>query len=167
MQKCIAFFVYLFEMTTINDYIKKCQQVNAEMLNEQERILLANENKIVSLNVDAFQEGIGSDGNILKHINEKVFKGTYSLATQLINPVKIAGMPYTFLDNGAFLANMEIYLQPNLTKFDIFSTGTGSGDKALFFSGYKNLFGLNKSNSEIVNQDIIYPELMKFIKRYL
>jgi hypothetical protein len=151
---------------TIQDYIKKCQFVAREMLNEQERIILSNEDKIISLNVDAFQDGLGSDGNILNNSNSR-FKGVYSLSTQLLNPRKVAGTPYDFFQTGAFLSNMKIDLQPNLTKFDIFSTGTGGGDKALFFSGYKNLLGLNKSNSEIVNQDIIYPELMKFIKKYL
>ena len=152
---------------TINDYINKCKFVNAEMLNEQERILLANEYKIISLNVDSFQDGIGSDGQLLKNSNEKVFKGVYSLSTQLLNPKKVAGTTYNFLETGAFLSNMQIDLQPNLTKFDIFSTGTGSGEKSIFFAGYSNLFGLDKSNQEIVNNDIILPELMKFIKRYL
>lgn len=152
---------------TINDYIKKCKFVAAEMLNEQERILLANENKIVSLNVDAMQDGVGSDGNVLKNSNEKIFKGVYSLSTQLLNPKKTAGTPYNFLETGAFLSNLQIDLQPNLTKFDIFSTGTGAGEKGLFFAGYKNLFGLNKNNAYIVNYDIVYPELMKFIKKYL
>ena len=53
--------------TTINDYIKKCELVNRQILDEQERIVLANENRIVSLNVDAMQDGLGSDGNILKN----------------------------------------------------------------------------------------------------
>lgn len=152
--------------TTISDYIKKCQFVAAEMLNEQERIILDNEDKIISLNVDAFQDGIGSDDKILKNSNP-IFKGVYSLSTQLTDPKKVAGTPYNFFQTGAFLSNMQIDLQPNLTKFDIFSTGTGSGDKALFFSGYNNLFGLNKNNSDIVNYDIILPELQKFVKRYL
>jgi len=153
-------------MTTINDYIKKCQFVAAEILNEQEKIVLSNEDKIISLNVDAFQDGIGSNDQVLNNSNSR-FKGVYSLSTQLLDPRKVAGTPYNFFETGAFLSNMQIDLQPNLTKFDIFSTGTGSGDKALFFKGYNNLFGLNKNNSDIVNYDIIYPELMKFIKRYL
>ena len=152
--------------TTISDYIKKCQFVAREILDEQERIVLSNENRILSLNVDAFQDGLGSDDRILQNTN-KVFKGVYSLSTQLTDPKKIAGTPYNFMETGAFLSNMQIDLQPNLVKFDIFSTGTGSGEKALFFSGYKNLFGLNKNNSDIVNYDIVYPELMKFIKKYL
>lgn len=152
--------------TTINDYIKKCQFVAREILDEQERIVLSNENLIVSLNVDKMQDGLGSDDRILQNSNSR-FKGVYSLSTQLLDPKKVAGTPYNFMETGTFLSNLQIDLQPNLTKFDIFSTGTGSGDKALFFKGYNNLFGLNKDNSHIVNYDIVYPELMKFIKKYL
>ena len=152
--------------TTISDYIKKCQFVASEMLNEQERIVLANENRIISLNVYTFQDGLGSDDNILQNSNP-IFNGVYSLSTQLLDPKKVAGTPYNFFETGAFLSNMQIDLHPNLVKFDIFSTGTGSGEKALFFSGYKNLFGLNKNNSDIVNYEIVYPELMQFIKKYL
>ena len=152
--------------TTIKDYINKCKFVASEMLNEQEKIVLANEDKIINLNVDAMQDGIGSDGKILKNSNP-IFKGVYSLSTQLLDSKKIAGNPYNFLETGAFLGNMQINLQPNLTKFDIFSTGTGSGDKSLFFAGYTNLFGLNKNNTDIVNYEIILPELMIFIKKYL
>lgn len=157
--------------TTINDYIKKCELVAREILNEQERIVLANENRIVSLNVDDMRKGKGSDENPLKNDVVKngrnIFTGVYSLSTQLLDPKKVAGTPYNFFETGAFLSNMQIDLQPNLVKFDIFSTGTGSGEKALFFSGYKNLFGLNKDNAYIVNYSIVYPELMQFIKKYL
>lgn len=152
--------------TTINDYIKKCELVNRQILDEQEKIVLANENRIISLNVDAFQDGIGSDDRILQNSNP-IFKGVYSLSTQLLDSKKVAGTPYNFFETGEFLSNLKIDLQPNLTKFDIFSTGTGSGDKALFFKGYNNLFGLNKDNAYIVNYEIIYPPLMAFIKKYL
>ena len=151
---------------TISDYIKKCQFVARQILDEQERIVLANENRIVTLNVDAFQDGLGSNGRILNNSNS-IFKGVYSLSTQLLNSKKVAGTPYNFLETGDFLSNLQIDLQPSLTKFDIFSTGTGSGDKALFFKGYNNLFGLNKNKSDIVNYEVIYPELMTFIKKYL
>jgi hypothetical protein len=152
---------------TIKDYIKKCKFVLSNILDEQERIVLANENEIVSLNVDAFQSGLGSDGKVLKNSNSKVFKGVYSLSTQLLDPKKVAGTPYDFFETGAFISNLQIDMQPSLTKFDIFSTGTGSGDKSVFFAGYTNLFGLDKTNTDIVNYEIILPELMKYIKRYL
>ena len=152
--------------TTINDYIKKCKFVASKILDEQERIVLKNENKIVSLNVDAMQDGLGSDGRILNN-TDKRFKGVYSLGTQLIDSKKLAGTPYNFFQTGDFLANMQINLEPSLIKFDLFSTGTGSGDKALFFKGYNNLFGLNKNNTNVVNYEILYPEIMQFIKKYL
>lgn len=153
-------------MITIRDYIKKCEFVASKILDEQERIILANESQIISLNVDALQSGKGSDGKVLKNSNT-IFKGVYTLATQLSNERKIVGNPYDFLETGAFLGNFQIEMQSNLTKFDIFSTGTGSGDKSVFFAGYTNLYGLNKENTDIVNYQIIYPQLMKFIKRYL
>lgn len=153
-------------MITIKDYINKAKAVNAQLLNEQERIVLANENKIVSLNANTFQSGQGSDGKALKNNND-IFKGTYTLATSLINPSKRAGDLYTFQDSNDFISGLQVNIQPSLTKFDIFSTGTGSGGKASFFSGYTNLFGLDNKNSEIVNYDIILPELMKFIKKTL
>ena len=152
--------------TTISDYIKKCQYVNSQMLDEQERIVLKNENRIVSLNVDTMQDGIGSDDKILQNSNP-IFKGVYSLSTQLLDPKKVAGTPYNFFQTGDFLSNMQVDLQPNLTKFDIFSTGTGSGDKALFFSGYNNLFGLTNDKEYIVNYEIILPSLLEFIHKYL
>ena len=153
-------------MTTIRDYINKAKFVSSEMLNQQERIILANESQIISLNVDALQNGQGSDGKILKNSN-KIFKGVYTLATQLTNERKIAGNPYDFLETGSFLGNFQIEMQPNLTKFDIFSTGTGSGDKSIFFAGYANLYGLDKENTDFVNYQIVLPELLKFIKQYL
>lgn len=153
-------------MTTIRDYIKKCEFVASKILDEQERIILANESQIISLNVDALQSGQGSDGKVLKNSNP-IFKGVYTLATQLANERKIAGTPYDFLETGDFIGNLQIDIQPSLTKFDIFSTGTGSGDKSIFFAGYTNLYGLDKQDTDFVNYEIIYPELMKFIKRYL
>lgn len=152
--------------TTINDYIKKCELVNRQILDEQERVVLANESRIVSLNVDAMQDGIGSNDGALINSNVK-YKGVYTLATQLLDPKKVAGNRYNFLQTGAFLSNMQINIQPSLIKFDIFSTGSGSGEKREFFAGYKNLFGLGSKNSYIVNYEIIYPELIKFIKKYL
>jgi len=153
-------------MITVRDYINKCKTVASKILDEQERIVLSNETKIISLNVNAFQDGMGSDGKKLKNTNS-IFKGVYTLGTQLINPNKRAGDLYTFQDSNVFINNLQIQFKSNLTKFDIFSTGTGTGDKSIFFAGYTNLFGLDKNNSHIVNYDIIYPELMKFIKQTL
>lgn len=153
-------------MVTIRDYINNCNFVINTLLDEQERIVLRNENKIVSLNVDAFQSGQGSDDKQLNNTNT-LFDGVYSLATQLLNPSKRAGDLYTFQDTNDFISNLQVNLNPNLTKFDMFSTGTGTDQKNLFFKAYTNLFGLGKDNTDFVNYNIIYPELMQYIKKYL
>jgi hypothetical protein len=54
------------------------------------------------------------------------FKGLYTLSTQLLNPRKTAGDPYDFRETGNFLNNFQLYINPNLTQIEIFSTGTGS-----------------------------------------
>ena len=155
-------------MVTVNDYIKKCNFVAAGMLDEQERIVLANETKIVRLNSEAFTAGLGSDGNLLINSSKSpVFSGRYTLFTQILNPRKIAGTLYDFMETGDFLSNMQLKIQPSLTKFDIYSTGTGGGDKSIFFSSYTNLFGLDPFNTDVLNYEIIYPTLMLYIKKYL
>jgi len=146
-------------MTTIKDYIKKAQFVRDNLLDEQERIILKNENEIVNLNVNQFEDGIGSDGLFLINKNRR-FSGYYRSGDK-------QGQLYDFYQSGAFLSGLQLDMQPSLTKFDIFSTGTGSGDKKLFFDGYNNLFGLNKNNNDVLNWDIIYPEIMVYIKKYL
>jgi hypothetical protein len=144
---------------TINDYIKKCKFVLSNILDEQERIVLANENIIVNINKNQFTDGYGSDNKDLNNII-KEYTGFYKSG-------ELKGQRYDFFNTGQFIQGLKIDMQPSLTKFDIFSTGTGSGDKSVFFAGYTNLFGLDKTNADIVNYEIILPQLMKYIKRYL
>jgi len=153
-------------MATISDKIKACDFLLANILDEQERIVLKNEDRIIAMNVSQFEDGMGSDDKILKNTND-LFKCVYSLSTQLLDNRKVAGSLYNFYQTGNFLSGMQLEMRPNLVELDIFSTGTGSGDKALFFKGYTNLFGLNTNNNRILNYEIILPELMKFIKKYL
>ena len=162
----MGFFVYLCEMTTIRDKINACNYVINNMLDEQERIILRNEDKIIALNVDQFENGQGSDDKKLFNKNPK-FDGVYSLSTQLIDNRKVAGDLYNFYKTGNFLNGLQLEMQPNLVKFDMFSTGTGSGDKSIFFAGYANLFGLDKNNNRILNEEIILPELLIWIKKYI
>jgi len=153
-------------MTTIKDKINACNYVLANMLDEQERIIYKNENKIIALNVAQFESGQGSDDKLLKNSNP-LFDGVYSLSTQLLDNRKTAGSLYNFFETGNFLNGLQINVQPNLVKFDIFSTGTGSGKKNLFFAGYTNLYGLNAENNYRLNYEIILPELLTWIKKYL
>ena len=153
-------------MVTIRDYIDKCNFVINTLLDEQERVIYKNENEIIRLNTSQFESGNGNDDNKLKH-NSPIFKGVYSLSTQLANPKKVAGSLYDFYDTGSFLSGLQIEVDGSLTRFSIFSTGTGAGDKKLFFDNYRNLVGLNKENTRKLNLEILQPELMNYIKRYL
>jgi hypothetical protein len=146
-------------MTTIKDYIKNAKFVRDNLLDEQERIILKNENKIINLNTEQFEGGIGSNDQFLINKNKR-FSGYYRLGEK-------QGQLYDFYQTGEFLNGMQLEMLPNLTQFSLFSTGTGSGDKKNFFDGYSNLFGLTEQNSDVVNWDIIYPEIMDFIKKYL
>ena len=153
-------------MVTIRDYIDKCDFVINTLLDEQEKVIYKNENEIIRLNTSQFESGNGNDDNQLKH-NSPIFKGVYSLSTQLANPKKVAGSLYDFYDTGSFLSGLQIEVDGSLTRFSIFSTGTGAGDKKLFFDNYRNLFGLNTENTRKLNLEILQPELMNYIKRYL
>jgi hypothetical protein len=150
---------------TIRDYLNKAKFVRDNILNETETIVYKNEDAIINLNVDQIESGIGSDGKILKNSND-VFSGTYSLSTNLLNPNKKAGSLYNFFETGAFLGGFKIELSQDGTKVIIYSTGTGTGDKASFFNGYDNLYGLYNRNSLAFNRTL-KEELDKFIKKYL
>jgi hypothetical protein len=71
----------------------------------------------------------GNDGKLLKIIISDL--RFIFLATQMLNPRKTAGDPYTFRDTGTFLNNFELYINPNLTQVEILSTG-GSAEKVTF-----------------------------------
>jgi len=145
--------------TTINDYIKKCQFVASEMLNEQERIVLANETEIVNLNKNQFTDGLGSD-------NKQLFTPLRSFDGIYKEGYKKQGL-YDFYEKGIFIKGMFVIVLPNKTELIIDSSGKGDGEKKLFINSYTNLFGLDNYYENILNYDLIYPELMKFIKRYL
>jgi hypothetical protein len=150
----------------ISEYIRNVELVQSKLLDETEKIVMSNEDEITNLNIIKIQDGIGSDNSLLKNKNT-LFSGTYSLGTQLLNPSKKAGDLYTFIETGDFVSNFKIELSPDLTKINIFSTGEGAGLKKSFFDGYSNLYGLTEEDKNKLNYEIIYPELMDFIKQYL
>jgi len=144
---------------TINDKIKACDYVIANMLSEQARIIKRNEKNIINLNKGQFIDGFGSDNKPLFNVLRQ-YTGVYRQG------YKKQGL-YNFFETGTFLNNMYVYLEPNKTTLLIDSSGKGSGEKSLFFAGYNNLFGLDKESERILNYEIILPELTQWIKKYL
>lgn len=159
-------------MTTVDDWLKNANYVRDNILDETERIVNNKEKEIINLQKKQIRNSIGNDGKTLKNSND-LFSGVYTLYTQNISKgkgflaPKIAGQPYNFLATGSFFNGIKLDVSNDKTNINIFSTGTGSGHKSIFFSGYTNLFGLTDSNSYIVNYYIILPQLQKFIKQYL
>lgn len=153
-------------MTSPETYLKNIKELRSRLLDESERIIYANEKEISNLNIIKIEEGQGSDGTVLNSNNPK-FTGRYKLGTQLLNPSKKVGDLYTFLNTGEFLGNFQVEVLPSLTQIEIFSTGTGSGLKADFFKGYKNLYGLTKEDQQKLNYEIILPKLLDFINTYI
>ena len=128
---------------------------------------MSNENEIINLNIIKIEQGKGSDGGLLDNKISIFSDGRYKLGTQLLNSSKKAGDLYTFIETGDFVSNFQVELSSDLTKVNIFSTGEGTGLKKSFFSGYTNLYGLDDKDANKLNYEIIYPELMAFIKQYL
>lgn len=153
-------------MATIKDKIKACDYVLANILDEQERIIYQNEAEIIRMNTSQFEQGNGSDDKELFN-KTPLFDGIYSLSTALSDNRKRAGDLYNFYNTGDFLRGLQVDVLPSLTQISIFSTGTGSGDKSIFFAGYTNLYGLNKENNRKLQNKIILPELTRWIKKYI
>jgi hypothetical protein len=153
-------------MITSTDYLKKLKNLRNGLTDEVERIIYDNESEIIKLNVQKIEVGQGSDDRQLKNDDSR-YTGRYTLGTNLLRPEKKAGDLYTFFETGSFLGNFKVEVLPNKTQIEIFSTGTGGGLKADFFRGYKNIFGLTTQDQRKLNYEIIYPDLMRFVNRYI
>jgi hypothetical protein len=152
-------------MTSPYDLMVKLQEVKNSLLDEVEKIVYRNENKIIKLNTSQIDQHIGFDGKTLENTNS-LFSGFYRQNNFTDSGgFHQAGEKYDFTDTGDFFRGFNIEVLPNLTQIEINSTGTGSGDKASFFRGYYNIFGLTTQNQYILNYEIILPELQKFVKQ--
>ena len=144
---------------TIKDKIKACDYVINNMLDEQQRIVMRNENKITTLNKMQFIDGFGSDDKELFNRN-RMFSGFYKSGD-------LIGQRYDFFDTGKFINGLRVNFETE-TRFNIFSNGQDTtADKHDFFTGYTNLYGLDTESNRILNQEIIKPELLNWIKKYL
>ena len=65
-------------MTSTSDYLKNLKNLRSGLLDEVERIIYANENEIIKLNIQKIEDGQGSDGNSLKNDDSR-YTGRYTL----------------------------------------------------------------------------------------
>jgi hypothetical protein len=129
------------------------------------------EPEIIKLQKEQLDKGIGFDDGFLKSGNSN-FKGVYSATTSnfasLDQPYpsltsKTAGQKYNFVWGGDFMNNFRIKRQNK--GLEIYSTGTGSGDKQAFFEGYTNMFGLNSENTSTIESEVLYYVYEKVFTR--
>ena len=98
-------------------------------------------------NDQLFEKGIDSDGDII---------GYYSEWTEMMNPEKVAGTPYTLRDTGEFYKSMIIYIYKNYIEIDadpIKTNQQGEQDN-LFYKYGENIIGLTEENLEKVAKEI-------------
>ncbi|MCY7291345.1 MAG: hypothetical protein LH615_04100 [Ferruginibacter sp.] len=144
-------------MITIDDYLKKAIFVRDNLSAEVSRIIQKNKEEILDLNRDnqLFYKGINSDGALLK---------PYSPVTIFFK--KQEGKPYnrtTLFDTGAFTKSFDLINRNNT--ISIFSKDSKS---SLLQDKYgTNIFGLTNENQNTYNYEIIKPDLMIFLKKYI
>jgi hypothetical protein len=144
---------------TIHDYLTKAKFVKDNVKTQTEKIVQKNEKLIIQLNINQFVDGYGSDDKRLFNVRPE-YDGVYA------PEYKKQGL-YNFWETGAFIKGMKIDFGKNINDIRIYSTGTGTGEKSLFFAGYTNLFGLDSKSRELLNKNIMLPKLQEFISKYL
>ena len=160
-------------MTTISQYLSNLKQLRATILDEQGKAVRKLETQIIRKNIDNIEDHIGADGQELKNSNP-MFSGYYKKSTEEISKTtfsppllpKIAGQPYNWIWTGVFIGNFHLDINAGQDKIKIYSTGTGTGEKADFFKGYKNLYGLTKEDQIWLNNEIT-KHLQQHARKYI
>ncbi len=134
-------------------------------------IAMQKEAEIIKLNVTQMQSGYGTNEQRLQYPFED-YSGKYTkrtVAESLKRPTvlpKSVGSFYNFGASGDFLSNFKVRITKE-NKLEVYSTGTGTGNKNTLLTRTQYMYGLNVEDTRKLNYEIIYPELMKFIKTYL
>ena len=156
---------------TIREYIAKAKSVQTSVKGYVDDIALMKEDEIINLNVTQMQDGLGTNDQRLKYPFDD-YSGKYtkraveeSLKKPTVLPKSIAEF-YNFGWTGNFLANFQVRITGE-NKLEVYSTGTGTGNKNTLLTQTPFMYGLNAEDTRKLNYEIIYPELMKFIKTYL
>lgn len=134
-------------------------------------IAMQKEDEIIKLNVTQMQSGLGTNDQRLQYPFED-YSGKYTkraVAESLKKPTvlpKSVGAFYNFGASGDFLSNFKVRITKE-NKLEVYSTGTGTGNKNTLLTRTQYMYGLNAEDTRKLNYQIIYPELMKFIKTYI
>lgn len=151
-------------MTTTAQYLQKLSYLKNNLVSETSKIVYANEVEIIKLNTEdqLHDKGVNIFGGALGNYMHNYKPKRNSL---LSGYPKTIGKRYNFLDSGQLYNDMELRVEG--TKLIIFNTDTGNKLGRLLDLTGVPFIGLTKENEQVLNYDIIYPELLNFINRYI
>ena len=146
--------------TTVRDYIEKAKRVQSQIGNEIDDIARTYEEEILDLNREEqiFKRGLDINGALLGKYKDDYLQGNTR------GYPKEGGTPFNFYDTGQLFSKFNLLSKGNQNKITIENT---DGKAKLLADKYGEFVGLTEENKYKLNYEIIYPELMKFIKQYL
>lgn len=144
---------------TVSDYMERLIRVQSQIGNEVDDIINAKEEEILDLNREdqLFNKGVDTDGLLLGK-----YKNTWNGNGR--GYPKNAGDPFNFYATGSLFNNFNLSSQGNANKVLI---SNSDSKVSQLTTQYGNFVGLTEENKYKLNYEIIYPELMAFIKTYL
>ena len=156
---------------TVREYMNRAKAMQTSVKGYVDDIAMQKEDEIINLNITQMQDGLGTNDQPLKY-PFITYKGIYTpraVAESLKKPTvlpKILNAKYNFGWTGNFLANFKVRITRE-NKLEVYSTGTGTGMKNDLLTQTPYMYGLNAEDTRKLNYEIIYPELMKFIKQFI
>ena len=159
-------------MASIHQFQRRAAQIKPSLVRKNLfKYIRSIEKLFFDLNIAQIEDSKNAKDKLLKHSNTDLFSGVYAESTQGfadldgISTPKRAGDPYNFLWSGEFISGFELFVKNG--DIELFSTGTGGGEKAKFFKGYKDLFGLTNENlREVINTELL-PFFLAYYKKSL
>lgn len=145
-------------MRGIDNYLKDVEFLIANMEKESNRIIEKNKERILDLNRENQLFDFGIDNN-----GRKLFP-SYSPFT--VSAKRLFQLPYnrvTLFQTGAFYDAFDFRNANN--KITIFSRDSKSSDLQDKYGSA--IFGLTNDNQKKLNSEIIKPELLTFINKYI
>jgi hypothetical protein len=140
-----------FMETLLGDKLKKATKLS-ESLAWLEAFDQQLKNDIVSwIQKDQLQQGIDEDGDII---------GLYSEWTEMLNPEKIAGTPYTLDDTGDFYRSMYVVV---LKDSIVIEADPIKGNDNLFFKYGDGIIGLTEESMGKLQEEI-RKKYIQFVK---
>lgn len=151
----------LFSKTELGAVIKDVKKLNMEQIFRsvmEQKTMQEFVFDIIRIE-QLFERGIDGNDDVL---------GFYSVFTEMINPEKIAGTPYTLKDTGAFYESFTMYIYKNYFEIDAdpIKKDTNGEETNLFDEYGIDILGITQENLEKVRQRI-KDEYNREIRRVL